>query len=697
MKDLQRLGKIMWYIFHTKPLLVEDALFSDGTEEYQSPMEPTSEDDVAVRIRTAKGNVDEVFVIYNNRKEPAVCVRTDSLFDYYEGIIPASDKITEYCFEVHAGNVVVFYNKKGVSRELNSYYNFKIIPDFSTPDWAKGSVMYQIFVDRFYNGDPTNDVLDREYCYIDAQPVVAVKDWNRYPSSMDVRDFYGGDLQGVMDKLDYLQGLGVETIYLNPIFVSPSNHKYDSQDYDHIDPHYGKIVVDEGRVLESWEHSNQNATKYISRTADKRNLEASDRLFAQLTEEIHKRGMKIILDGVFNHCGSFNKWMDREGIYKRSGDYQPGAYESEDSPYRSFFRFYNEHAWPDNASYDGWWGHDTLPKLNYEDSPKLQQYIFDIAKKWLLPPYNVDGWRLDVAADLGHSPEYNHQFWAEFRKQVKSVRPDALIIAEHYGDPAAWLQGREWDTVMNYDAFMEPFTWFFTGLEKHSDEYRADLYNNATAFFESMSHHMTRYSTASLQVSMNELSNHDHSRFLTRTNHRVGRTAYSGPQAANEGINKGIMREAVVAQMTWPGAPTVYYGDEAGLCGWTDPDNRRAYPWGKEDKELIALHQEMIRIHRESECLRRGSILFLIQEYGVIGYARFLREEKYIIICNNNDHDVELIVPVWRAGVTDSEELEQVIKTTEDGFILGNATYHVQDGKIHIRMPKYCSVVLNKC
>lgn len=207
--------------------------------------------------------------------------------------------------------------------------------------------------------------------------------------------------------------------------------------------------------------------------------------------------MKVILDGVFNHCGSFNKWMDRERIYEGEKDYEPGAYISADSPYRSYFRFFKEEPenWPYNGNYDGWWGHDTLPKLNYEDSVKLENYILYIGRKWVSPPYNVDGWRLDVAADLGRSNEYNHDFWKKFRTAVKDANPSALILAEHYGDPSDWLKGDEWDTVMNYDAFMEPITWFLTGMEKHSDEAREELLGNIDNFIGSMAHHMSNMLT----------------------------------------------------------------------------------------------------------------------------------------------------------------------------------------------------------
>ena len=199
------------------------------------------------------------------------------------------------------------------------------------------------------------------------------------------------------------------------MFVSPSNHKYDIQDYDYIDPHYGVIAEDGGEVLPQGETDNSKATKYIKRVTDRKNLEASNQLFAKLVEEAHRRGMRVILDGVFNHCGSFNKWLDRELIYEKELGYATGAYISADSPYRNFFQFHDEGQWPYNSTYDGWWGHDTLPKLNYEGSRDLYDYIMEIARKWVSPPYNADGWRLDVAADLGHSVEYNHQFWRDFR------------------------------------------------------------------------------------------------------------------------------------------------------------------------------------------------------------------------------------------------------------------------------------------
>ncbi|CUO23969.1 glycoside hydrolase family 13 protein [Dorea longicatena] len=671
------------------------ALFCDGTEGYVYPPEPKESELVTFRFRTAKDDVDRVGLVTSADTYVMEKECTQGEFDYYTFETRLGEEPFRYCFEVQSGTEKYYYGRCGISREILEYYNFVVVPGFSTPDWAKGAVMYQIFTDRFYNGDKSNDVETNEYYYI-GDYSQRVTNWDKYPASMGVREFYGGDLQGVMDKLDYLQDLGVEVVYFNPLFVSPSNHKYDIQDYDYIDPHYGKIVDDGGEVLPNGVTDNSQATKYKKRTTGLKNLEASNELFIKLVEELHRRGMKVILDGVFNHCGSFNKWMDRERIYEGEEDYEPGAYVSADSPYRSYFRFFKEgpENWPYNGNYDGWWGHDTLPKLNYEDSVKLENYILYIGRKWVSPPYNVDGWRLDVAADLGRSNEYNHEFWQKFRRAVKDANPNALILAEHYGDPSDWLKGDEWDTVMNYDAFMEPVTWFLTGMEKHSDEAREELLGNIDNFIGSMAHHMSNMLTPSLQVAMNELSNHDHSRFLTRTNHMVGRVEHLGPEAANEYVNKAVMREAVVMQMTWVGAPTVYYGDEAGVCGFTDPDNRRTYPWGHEDQELIAFHKEAIRIHKEHPALKTGSLKILGGEENILSYARFKGHDRIIVVINNRSERAEVKVPVWEAEIPIKCRMKRLLYSYKDGYTTEYEEYLVEDGEVVANMGPHSALVL---
>lgn len=691
----QRMQNIQQYIFNMRPVPNRRALFSDTTEEYVTPAEPGPNETVKIRFRTAKDNVDRVFFVCGGEHILMDKEEQSGHFDYYAIRYQLGEEKLSYHFEIQIGKIIGYYDVRGFVHEVNEYYNFVIIPGFKTPQWAKGAVMYQIYVDRFCNGDPSNDVQTNEYCYI-GEPVRHVDDWNRYPEQMDVREFYGGDLQGVLDKMDYLQSLGVEVIYFNPLFVSPSNHKYDIQDYDYIDPHFGRIVEEAGELLQPGQRENRLATKYINRVTNRANLEASNELFIRVVEEAHRRGMRVILDGVFNHCGSFNKWLDRERIYENAEGYEKGAYVSADSPYRSYFDFHGD-KWPYNNTYDGWWGHDTLPKLNYEGSQALMDYVLHIAKKWVSPPYNADGWRLDVAADLGHSQAFNHHFWQEFRRVVKEANPEAIILAEHYGNTKDWLQGNEWDTVMNYDAFMEPVTWFLTGMEKHSDDFREDLLGNEDNFWGSMMHHTASFSMPTWQTAMNELSNHDHSRFLTRTNHKVGRTGTLGPNAAEQGVNRAVFREAVVMQMTWVGAPTIYYGDEAGVCGFTDPDNRRTYPWGHEDQEMIQFHKDIIQLRKDHAELRSGSIKYVDADYNFLAYARFSRENQYFILINNNDHPIARDLSVWETGTSKSGKLVTVFRTDEAGHYSKGPEFELHGGRISLEMPAFSALIMKHC
>lgn len=285
-------------------------------------------------------------------------------------------------------------------------------------------------------------------------------------------------------------------------------------------------------------------------------------------------------------------------------------------------------------------------------------------------------------------------FWKRFRQEVKKARPDALILAEHYGDPAEWLQGDEWDSVMNYDAFMEPVTWFLTGMEKHSDERRTDLWGNGDNFVKTMRHFMATMLTPSLQVAMNELSNHDHSRFLTRTNHIVGRVEHLGSRAAEEGVNHAVMREAVVIQMTWIGAPTIYYGDEAGLCGFTDPDNRRTYPWGKEDRQMLEFHKEMIRIHKSEKPLKQGSLRMLYWADNILAYGRFQEDEQIVVVLNNSKELREVTVPVWMAEVPVTGRMERLLYSYEEGYTVEPDVYLIHSGEVVLNMGRHSALVM---
>jgi alpha-glucosidase len=670
-----------------------DAIFSDETENYRYPSVPVSGKNFTITLRVGKDNIDSAYICYGCCYVKMQKNHSTDFFDYYEGTFICDSEPMNYYFQIICDSRTYFYNKAGVVKDINSEYNFTILPDFSTPSWAKGAVMYQIYVDRFYNGDKSNDVVTNEYEYLGLKSK-HIEDWDTPLENMDVCNFYGGDLQGVIDKMDYLSDLGIDAIYFNPIFVSPSNHKYDIQDYEHIDPHYGVIVTKTGNPLSNEDKDNKNATLYMARTTDPKNLEASDQLLAKLIGIAHSKGIKVILDGVFNHCGAFNKWLDREGFYEKNG-YPVGAYASENSPYHNFFNWTGGE-WPNNEHYSSWWDHPNHPKLNYEHSDELYTYIMNIARKWVSPPYNADGWRLDVAADLGLSKEFNMKFWRDFRKVVKNANPNAVIIAEHYGDPKDWLMGDQWDTVMNYDAFMEPITWFLTGMEKHSEKADIHKYNNAGDFEASMRYYTSRFSNESLNVAMNQLSNHDHSRFLTRTNRKTGRLHTSGTFEADTGINLGIMKEAITFQMTWPGAPTIYYGDEIGMTGWTDPDNRRPFRWDDMNEDILSYHKCLINIRHSRKIFKSGSLDYLYMGYGLICYGRWNKNDYGTVILNNQYKATDISVPVWRLGAKNGDTMISLVISNMTNFIQNNTVYIVKNGCIKVSLPPFSSCVIAK-
>ena len=665
-----------------------EGIFSDETNEYVSIQSLKNRQNIRIQIRIFKDDKPDIILVNHQDNSEVVMSKLHSseYFDFYYADLEDRDYL-KYYFKIIDGEKTLFFTRFGVTDYLKEDALFEYNKGFTLPDWAKGALMYQIFIDRFNRGDETNDVVDDEYIYI-GLPVKHKENWDEYPSNFDVGYFYGGDLAGVLQKLDYLKDFGVEVIYFNPLFVSPSNHKYDTQDYDYIDPHIGVIVEDADGVLGEDDTDNKNATKYVKRVTCKKNLEASNELFIRLVEEAHKRNIKVIIDGVFNHCGSFNKWMDKEGIYKRAEDKYPiGAYWSKESEFRPYFNFIGN-------EYDGWWGHDTLPKLYYENSKKLIDEVLGIAKKWVAPPFNVDGWRLDVAADLGYSHEFNHRFWAMFRSAVKSANKNAVILAEHYGDPSFWLDGKCWDGVMNYDGFMEPVSWFLAGLEKHSDRADMNLKGNSDAFFLMLNNALGKMPYDCALVSMIQLSNHDHSRFLTRTNGIVGRINTHKSEDAESGVKLEVMRQAIMMQVTLPGAPTIYYGDEVGVCGFTDPDSRRTYPWGHENLELLEYHRYMNRWHKVRKELKTGSLIKLISAAGAVCYARVLKDNVSVIVINTGEYAKKIDIPLYLTGMRDNAIISRVIYTNGTGYNVGRVTYENDNGYLNIEIEPHSGYLL---
>lgn len=465
---------------------------------------------------------------------------------------------------------------------------------FKTPDWLLGGIMYQIFPDRFFRSGKrkTNVPIDRKLH----------ENWNETPDwepnsegKITNTDYFGGDLKGIEEKLDYLKSLGVTCIYLNPIFESHSNHRYDTADYSKIDPLLG----------------NQEDFTHLCKTAE-------------------KMGIRIILDGVFNHTGSDSVYFNREKRYKSDG-----AYNSKNSPYFSWYNFQN---WPDD--YDCWWNFKTLPSVN-EATPEYKEYITGrggIIQKWI--DAGACGWRLDVADEL---PDF---FLENIRMAAKIKKNNSLILGEvwedasnkcSYGKRRKYLLGGQLDTVMNYP-FRNAVLGFLTGAD-------------ATDMMEIILEILENYPTQVVNILMNIIGTHDTERALTVLAGKPlcgrGRRWQSKTCLSKERRSLGLrlMKLASAMQFTLPGVPCVYYGDEAGMEGYRDPFNRFCYPWGSEDKKLIEWYQKLGEIRKNCSCLKEGMFIPVMAESSCMAYIRKDENDSLLFAVNSGSEPRKVSVP----------------------------------------------------
>lgn len=454
---------------------------------------------------------------------------------------------------------------------------------FTTPDWLPGGVFYQVFPDRFAasgkakEGVPADRVMHEGW---EEPPVWRPDAQGRVRNN----DYAGGDLAGITEKLDYLAGLGVTCLYLNPIFEAHSNHRYDTADYTKIDPLLG----------------------------DENDLKA-------LTAAAKKRGIRVVLDGVFSHTGADSVYFNREGRYP-----DEGAYNTLASPYAAWYEF---KAWPHD--YRSWWGFDTLPEVD-ELSPRFMDYIAGekgIIARWLA--CGIAGWRLDVADEL---PD---EFMDALRRRLKAIDPDALLLGEvwedasnkeSYGHRRRYLLGRQLDSVMNYPFRQAIFHFLLVGGRK--------------TFFNHVLSVVENYPAPVLHVLMNHIGTHDTERALTvlggEPSRGRDRSWQAGKTLSSEERKLGLkrLRLATLLQFALPGVPCIYYGDEAGMEGYQDPFNRGTYPWGHEDTALLDWYQRLGSARRQIPALAKGAILPMESDDDVVCFVR--RQEDSTLLCAVN-------------------------------------------------------------
>lgn len=541
------------------------------------------------------------------------------------------------------GGVGAVYNYPPKGYQITVYKR-----GFETPKWFKDSIIYQVFLDRFFNGNEDGSILNPR------QDVYIHKRWDESPfyirDSKTQRvvkyDFFGGNIPGLIKKLPYLKALGINLIYLNPIFEAESNHKYDTGDYNKIDPMFG---------------DNNDFNKLCSAAGE--------------------MGINIILDGVFNHTGSNSIYFNKYGKYNSIG-----ACDSKESPY---FKWYSFSEYPNK--YECWWGVDTLPSVN-EMEPTYRDFIISnedsVLRHWM--KFGAKGWRLDVADEL---PD---EFIREFKSEMRNFDSESILIGEvwedasnkiSYGVRRNYLFGEELDSVMNYP-FREIMINFILGKKNSHETHKRlmSLYENYPL------HHF--YSN------MNLIGSHDVPRILTILGEApdeksLSESEKSGLRLDINSLEKAIKRLKLLSliQMTFPGVPSIYYGDEAGLEGFGDPLNRGTYPWCRENHELIGWYKKIIKLRNENDFLRTGKWISIHPNDDVYGYIRLIENSQDVfgepkkngaalILINRNDSiEVNMVVNLKNYFLNSPRDI-----LTDDKILLGEGRAFISlkplEGKI---------------
>ena len=557
-----------------------------------------------IRIRTKKNDICECCIYYADRYEYPLGkeessqlekIATDEYFDYYETTIILPKKRVRYKFFLKDfGGESIWYGEDGFD-ENSKTYNYFQMPYlceqdvFEIPEWCKDSIVYQIYPQSFCNGDISNDP-------------EGVADWDTMP---EVDTFYGGDLQGVIEKIPYLVDLGINTIYFTPIFKAASPHKYDTIDYLDIDPSFGDFE-----------------------------------LFKTMVDKLHQNGIKIILDAVFTFCGyEFYAFQD---VVKNG----------KESKYLDWFNVYSLPITKKPTNYetfvDGIW---MLPKI-YKKNKEARDYLLKVSKFWI-EKGNIDGWRLDTANEV------EHDFWKDFRKVVKGVNKNTIIIGEVWHNSSPWLRGDEFDSVMNYK-FQLPIIKFIAE-ESISVEKFDNLLTKARMNYQDQANY----------AGFNLLDSHDTERFLS---------------VCKEDKNK--LKLAAIFQLTYLGQPMIYYGDEVGMTGKKDPDCRRPMIWDKslQDMQIFELYKKLIFIRKNNKALTHGNFRtwFIGNGSNIYGFKRSYEDKTIAIILNNGIKEQELEVEInWNKS-----------NQTKIIDLLNETEYSLHDNRIKIVLSPYGAVIL---
>lgn len=599
------------------PTNLLQSIHHDGSARYVGPQTLRLGESVTIRLRVhphaplervllrACPDGEQLFVEMQARAESAVCC-------WWEAQLKVTMPVMGYRFLLFTADGVWWYNGSGLQRHVpTDREDFKLLADYQSPAWVRESVFYQIFPDRFADGDPANNVRDGEWNF--GGRTARARLWGEPQSNVphaDMVEFFGGDLPGVEQHLDELSDLGVNALYFTPIFTAYSNHRYDVVDYENVDPHLG------------------GAAALIS-----------------LRRATRERNLRIMLDIVPNHCGVRHPWFQ-------------AALRDPLAPTAEFFTF-QQH--PDQ--YESWLGVKSLPKLNYR-SAALRQAMYEgadaIFRKWLREPYAIDAWRIDVANMLARqgADQLDLEIGQGIRRAVKAENPQAYLLGENFFDGSAQLQGDIWDAVMNYAGFAHP-VWYWLGgffVRQHSEPYfvASEAPWSTAALIETWQAYRAAVPWVIAQQQFNLLGTHDTA--------RIANVTHGDPR---------LTRLAVALLLTYVGVPCVYYGDEIGLSD----DARACMNWDRStwDQGLRAFYQTMIRLRKSSPALIDGGFQVLLIEENTFAYLRDSDRDQIIVIAQRGPHTRSAVpLPVAQGAIPDGAEFVEVISGTRAIVVNGH-------------------------
>ena len=582
-----------------------NSIHHDGSVRYVQPQEPRLNELVTLRLRAVpEAPIQRVLLRSEDDGEgyflpmSAEELRPGAAARWWRVELRLKMPVTHYRFLLFTEDGAWWYNGSGLHEHTpTDNEDFRLLADYEAPHWVRQSVFYQIFPDRFYDGDPTHNMRDGEYEYRGLR--ARARKWDEPPTPKGLEalvEFYGGDLQGIAQKLDYLQELGVNALYLNPIFTAYSNHRYDVCDYFNVDPHLG-----------------------------------GNQALIELRQALSERGMRYILDIVPNHCGALHPWFT-------AAQADPNA-ETAD-----FFTFNQR---PDD--YATWLGVKMLPKLNYK-SEKLRQVMYAapeaVFRRWLQPPFSADGWRIDVANMLARQgrDQLAVEVGRGIRRAVKETNPQAYLMGENFFDATPQLQGDLLDAVMNYAGFASP-VWYW--LNSFAAFYKGEFFTSskpwtAEALAASWQAYRAGIPWAIAIQQFNSLGSHDTMRIRFTC-----------------GGDLDLNRMAAVLLFTYIGTPCVYYGEEVGLGDATSQEKRQPMPWNPDawDMELRTFYQKLISLRKNSSALSEGGFQVLLAEGNRLAFLRDSEKELLISVAFRGPGEQPAFdLPVAHGAIADGIE-----------------------------------------